>query len=92
MFDKNVQQKCSRKIFEKMFDKKCSTQLLDKNVCQNDKVKQKCSIKSPTKLLDKNDRQLFKIFSICAAFEEIERVALKPPQSTKEMIELVSIL
>jgi len=27
-------------------------------------------------------------YSICASFEEIERAALKPPQSTKEMIEL----
>jgi hypothetical protein len=31
---------------------------------------------------------LLSLFSICEAFEEIERVALKPPQSTKEMIEL----
>ena len=35
--------------------------------------------------LNETDRNFF---SICAAFEEIERVALKPPQSTKEMIEL----
>ena len=40
------------------------------------------------KAIKKVKRQIDDFFSICAAFEEIERVALKPPQSTKEMIEL----